>query len=124
MGRPLDWRAVLAGIAVALVMSFAARAGLAPVPGLAATIIGIALGGFVAGKWADFSGFQHGAMVGVGWVVLSMFGIAPSPAYSENLLTDTVAVIVLDVAMLAAASLGGWIARRDPLSSSDRGRGR
>ncbi len=88
------------------------------------TIFGIGLGGFVAGKWADSAGLYHGAMVGAGWVLLSAIGVAPSPGYSTDLLTDTAAVIVLDVLTLCVASAGGWIARRGPSASSGTGRAR
>jgi hypothetical protein len=115
---------VLAGVAVAVVVTLGARATLAPVPGLAATVLGIGLGGFVAGKWAKSGGLYHGAMVGVGWIVLEAIGIAPTPSYSADVLADTAAVIALDLVTLVAASAGGWIARRDPSSSSDTGRGR
>ncbi len=114
----------MAGIAVAVVIDVAARAYLAPIPGLVATILGICLGGFVAGKWADSDGLYHGAMVGVGWIALSAVGLVPTPNYSADVLADTVTIIWLDLGTLLAATLGGWIARRGPSSSSGRGRAR
>ena len=78
----------------------------------------------MAGKWADSVGLQHGVMVGVGYVLFEAIGIAPSPNYSSDVLADTAIVIALDVVMLAVASFAGWLARPDPSSSSDTGRGR
>lgn len=117
-------RAVLAGLALAVVIALIGRASSAPVLGLLATILGVGLGGFVAGKWANSAGLYHGAVVAVGWIVLEVFGAIPTPRYSEDLLADTVAVIALDVVTLLAGSIGGALARRDRSSSSDTGRDR
>ena len=120
---PLRWRAVLAGLAVAVVIAVVARSFLAPIPGVAATIIGIALGGFVAGKWADSAGLYHGAMVGVLWIGLEILGAVPYLSYSAEPLTDTIILIVVDVVTMLAGAIGGWLARPDPSSSSGTGRG-
>jgi hypothetical protein len=120
----LRWRAVLAGIALAVIVAVVARYALAPIPGLVATMFGIGLGGFVAGKWADSAGLYHGAMVGAGWIALGAVGLVPTPAYGADVVADTVTIIWLDLATLVAASLGGWLARRDRSSSSGRDRAR
>ena len=101
-----------------------ARTLVAPIPGIVATIFGIALGGFVAGKWADSAGIYHGAVVGMAWIVLEAIGPVPGASYSNDVLTDTVIIIAIDVATLAAASIGGWLARPGPSSSSGTGRAR
>ena len=121
---PLRWRAVLAGLAVAVVVGVVSRSFLAPIPGVVATIIGIATGGSVAGKWADSAGLYHGAMVGVLWIGLEILGAVPYLSYSSEPLTDTLVVIVVDVVTMLAGAIGGWLARPDPLSSSGTGRGR
>jgi hypothetical protein len=121
---PLHWRAVLAGLAVAVVVALVARSFLAPIPGVAATIIGVGLGGFVAGKWAKTGGLYHGAVVGMGWIALEALGAVPTASYASDVLADTVIVIALDVVTLLAGSIGGWLARPDPSSSSGTGRGR
>jgi hypothetical protein len=123
-GPQLRWRAVLAGLAVAVILALLARSFLAPVPGIAATIIGIALGGFVAGKWADSAGLYHGAVVGAGWIALEALGAVPTASYSSDVLTDTAIVFGIDALILIAGAIGGWRARPEPLSSSGRGRGR
>ena len=107
-------------------MALVARSLLAPSPGLAATIIGVGLGGYAAGKWAKTAGFYHGALVGVLWVALVAFGAMPTAPYARDVLADTVIVIALDVVTLLAGSLGGWLARPEPArpSSSGTGRGR
>lgn len=120
----MRWRAVIAGTALAVIVGVAARYALAPIPGLVATIFGIGLGGFMAGKWADSAGLYHGAMVGAGWIALSAMGLVPAPGYAADVVADTVTIIWLDLATLVVASLGGWMARRDPSSSSGRGTAR
>ncbi len=117
-------RAVLLGLAVAVLIAFAGRSVLAPTAGLVATILGIGMGGFVAGKWADSGGLYHGAVVGVGWIALEVFGAVPTLRYADDVLADTVIVIALDLVMLLAGSIGGALARPDRPSSSGRGRAR
>ena len=121
---PLRWRAVLAGLAVAVLAALICRSFLAPIPGVVATIIGIGLGGFVAAKWADSAGLYHGGMVGVLWIGLEIVGAVPYLSYSAEPLTDTLIVIVVDVVTMLAGAIGGWLARPDPSSSSGTGRGR
>lgn len=115
---------MLAGLAIAVAIGVPANLLLAPILGSIATIIGIAIGGFVAGKWADSAGLYHGALVGAGWIALEAFGIVPTLTYSNDALTDTLLVFVTDLATLIAGSIGGWRARPGAASSSDTGRGR
>lgn len=89
-----------------------------------ATIIGIGMGGFLAGKWADSAGLYHGGLVGAGWIALETLGAVPTASYSADVLTDTAAVIGIDALVLLAGTLGGWLARPEPSSSSGRGRAR
>ena len=63
-------------------------------------------------------------MVGVGYVALEALGIAPGPSYAPDVVSDTAVVIALDLLVLLAASAAGYVARRDPSSSSGTGRGR
>ena len=120
----LRWTAIAAGVLVATVIAWIAHAALAPIPGVAATIAGVAIGAYLGGKWADSAGLQHGVMVGVGFIVLEAIGIAPSASYASDVLADTVTVIALDVVTLLVASASGYFARPDPSSSSGTGRGR
>ncbi len=113
---------MLAGLAVAVIVVVLARTLVAPIPGIVATIIGVALGGFVAGKWADSAGIYHGAVVGMAWIAFESLGPVPGASYSSDVVTDTVIIIAIDVATLAAASIGGWLARPGPSSSSGTGR--
>ena len=78
----------------------------------------------MAGKWADSAGIYHGAVVGMAWIVLEAIGPIPGANYSNDVLTDTAIIIAIDVATLAAGSIGGWLARPGPSSSSGRGRAR
>lgn len=104
-------------------MSVLAQTVLPPVPAGLATVIGICLGGFVAGKWANSAGAYHGALAAVGWIVVAAIGLIPTPGYGSNVLADTVVIIGFDVVALALASFGGWLAS-DRASSSGTGRGR
>lgn len=121
---PLRWRAVLAGLAVAVIIVVLARLFIAPIPGIVATIIGVAVGGYVAGKWADSGGIYHGAVVAMAWIALEAFGPVPAASYATDVLTDTVILIAVDFATLLAGVIGGWLARPGPSSSSGTGRGR
>ena len=120
----LRWRAVVGGVLVALTVALLARLTLAPTPGLVATILGVGLGAFLAGKWANSAGLYHGAMVGAGYVALEALGVAPSSSDAADVLSDTAAIIALDALLLLVASAAGYAARRDPSSSSDTGKAR
>jgi hypothetical protein len=121
---PLRWRAVLAGLAVAVIVVVLARTLVAPIPGIVATILGVAIGGYVAGKWAEYAGIYHGAVVGAAWVAFEALGPVPGASYSDDVLTDTVIIMAIDVATLVAAAIGGWLARPGPSSSSGTGKAR
>jgi hypothetical protein len=101
-----------------------ARTLVAPIPGIVATILGVAAGGYVAGKWAEYAGIYHGAVVGMAWVILDAIGPVPGASYSSDVVTDTVIVMAIDVATLAAGAIGGWLARPGPSSSSGKDRAR
>ena len=121
---PVQWRAVLLGLAVAVVIGYIANLTLAPTLGSAATIVGVAFGGFLAGKRANAAGLYHGALVGLGWIALETFALVPTVRYADDLVTDSLVVIAMDVATLAAGAFGGAVARWGRSSSSDTGRGR
>ena len=120
----LEWRAALGGVAVAFVTSLVVRTLLPPAPALAAAILGVGLGAFLAGKWAHSAGLYHGAVVGAGWILLEALGLVPTASYEAGAFIDTVQIIVLDGLTLLVASVGGWLARRGPSSSSGTGRAR
>lgn len=101
-----------------MILAIVARSLLDPIPGVAATILGLGLGGFIAAKWAKTSGLYQGACVGAGWIALEAFGAVPTSSYSTDALTDTAIVVLIDVATIAAGSLGGWLAQRETSSSS------
>lgn len=118
----LRWPAILAGIALAVAISLLSGVTLPPIPAAAASYLGLAVSGLLAGKLAIGARAYHGALVGAGYVVCEALGIVPSRSYSADPLSDTVTVIVSDALAIAAATLGGWSARLS--SSSDTGRGR
>src|SRR5207249_8244191 len=62
--------------------------------GIAAPLLGIALGAYLAGKLAKYAGLYHGALVGVGYVLAEAIGLAPSPLeLSGDGLTEGLSVI-------------------------------
>jgi len=115
---------VLAGVALSVAIAVPANLALAPVLGSAATILGVGLGGFLAGKWAKTAGLVHGAYVGAGWILFEAFGIVPGVSYATDTLTDTLIIFAVDLLTLVAGSVGGWWAQRVPSSSSGTGTGR
>jgi hypothetical protein len=81
----------------------------------------------LAGKLAKNAGLYHGALVGVGYVLVEAIGLAPAPFESGgDGLAEGISIIGGDALLLALAALAGWIAapRVASLSSSDTGRGR
>ena len=109
-------------VVLGLLLSSAAPA-LAP----AATLCGIAGGAFFAGKRAFRAGLYHGALVGVGYVVLEGIGLVPTLFQPvEGGIAESISIIASDALLLALAALFGWIASPGarPSSSSDRDRGR
>src|SRR4051812_37302132 len=122
--------AVAVGLLVAVTLATLIRLW-APSPasifGIAAPLSGIALGAFLAGKLAKNGRIYHGALVGVGYVVVEAIGLAPSPFEASAAgLTEGLTIIAGDALLLALAAAAGWIAapRATPSSFSDRDRGR
>ena len=93
--------------------------------GIAAPLCGIALGAFLAGKLAKTAGVYHGALVGVGYVLVEAVGLAPAPIEpSGDGLAEGLSIIAGDVLVLALAALVGWIAAPQATSSSSSGTGK
>jgi hypothetical protein len=122
--------AVAAGVLVAVTVSLLLRLATtdpASMFGIAATLCGIALGAFVAGKMAKNGGIFHGALVGVGYVLVEAIGIAPAPLEpAGDGIAEGLSIIAGDGMVLVLAALAGWIAapRATSLSSSGMGKGR
>ena len=119
---PLRWPAILAGVSLAAVVAVASAALLPPIPAAVASFFGIFVSGYLAGKLAPAARVYHGALVGAGFVVCEVLGLAPAIGSSADPVTDTVRVIAADAFLIAAAAVGGWAARL--WSSSDMGTGR
>ena len=116
---------VVAALSAALIRLLAVPT--ASIFGIAAPLLGIALGGYLAGKLAKNAGLYHGALVGVGYVIVEAIGLAPPPFEpSGDGLGDTLSIIAGDAMVLVLGALAGWIAapRAGPSSSSGTGRGR
>jgi len=93
--------------------------------GIVAPLCGIALGAYLAGKTSKNAGLFHGALVGVGYVLVEAIGFAPSPLEpSGDGLAEGLSIIAGDALLLALAALAGWIAAPGATSSSSSGTGR
>jgi hypothetical protein len=120
--------AVVVGVFAAATIASVLRLTALPsasVFGIAAPLCGIALGAFIAGKMAKNAGLYHGAVVGVGYVLVEAVGLAPAPFEpSGDGVAEGLWIIAGDVLLLALATLAGWTAAPRATSSSSSGRGR
>jgi len=119
--------AVVAGIVVAATVASALRLATtspASIFGIAAPLCGIALGAVLAGKMAKYAGMYHGALVGVGYILVEAIGLAPAPLDpAGDGLAEGVWIIAGDALLLGVAALAGWIAAPQGASSSSSGTG-
>jgi peptidoglycan/LPS O-acetylase OafA/YrhL len=125
---PIQRLAVAMGVLVAATVASLLRLAASPsasIFGIAAPLCGIALGAFLAGKLAKNAGLYHGALVGVGYVLVELVGLAPAPLepVGEGLL-EGLSIIAGDALLLGVAALAGWIAAPRATSSSSSGTGR
>jgi hypothetical protein len=112
--------AVTVALILGLVGSFAAS-----IFGIAAPLCGIAGGAYLAGKVAKYAGLYHGALVGIGYVLVEAIGLAPAPlGPSVEGLGEGLWIIAGDALLLALAAFAGWIAAPQATSSSSSGTGR
>ena len=120
--------AVAAGVLLAATVASVLRLASSPTAsifGIAAPLCGIALGAVLAGKLAKYGGLYHGALVGVGYVLVEAIGLAPAPLEpSSDGLAEGLTIIAGDALVLALAALAGWIAAPQATSSSSSGKGR
>ena len=115
---------VLVAATIASVLRLAASDP-ASIFGIAAPLCGIAVGGVLAGKLAKNAGLYHGALVGVGYVLVEAVGLAPAPLDpASGGLAEGISIIAGDALLLAVAALAGWIAAPREVSSSSSGTGR
>ena len=125
---PLHQVAVAAGVLVAVTIASVLRLAASPTAsifGIAAPLCGIGLGAFIAGKVAKNGGLFHGALVGVGYVLIEAVGLAPAPLEPWGAgLGEGLSIIAGDALVLTLAALAGWIAAPQATSSSSSGRGR
>ena len=125
---PIQQLAVAAGLGIALAIALVVRiaaASAASIFGIAAPLCGIALGGLVAGKLAKNAGLYHGALVGIGYVLVEAIGLAPAPFEpSGDGLTEGLSIIAGDALLLVLGAGAGWIAAPQAASSSSSGTGR
>lgn len=128
----IEWRAVLIGGAAAFATSAAVAALSAAASSdlllVAATPVGLALGGAVAGRISGVFGLLQGGMVGVLWVFAEALADTFAPT-GGDILADVALVLIADAGRIALAAAAGWAGARfarpsTPSSSSDRGRGR
>lgn len=96
---PIAARAVLPGLAVALVLSVAG-----------ASALGVLLGGLAAGRIASVGGLFQGAVVAVLWVLAD--ALAGGAGAAVDPLSDTVATIGRDTLHLLLGAAGGLAGER------------
>lgn len=125
---PINQVAVVVGLVVAALSAALIRLVALPnasIFGIAAPLLGIASGAYLAGKVAKNGGLYHGGLVGVGYVLVVAIGLAPAPFEpSGEGLGDGLSIIAGDAMVLALAALAGWIAAPRAGSSSSSGTGR
>jgi hypothetical protein len=125
---PIQQIAVIAGVVAAALVASVLRLATGPsaaIFGIAAPLCGIALGAFLAGKLAKYAGLYHGALVGVGYVLIEAIGLAPAPLEpSGDGIAEGLSIIAGDALLLALGALVGWIAAPRAASSSSSGTGR
>jgi hypothetical protein len=119
---------VIAGVLVAVTIASVLRLWApsdASIFGIAAPLCGIAAGGYLAGKLAKYAGFLHGALTGVGYVLVEITGLAPAPLDAAgDGLAEGLWIIAGDAIVLALATVAGWLATPQGASSSSSGTGR
>jgi len=108
---PIEWRPVLIGGAVALVLALLLSMASQTLPAVA---VGIAVGAAVAGWLATSRGAFHGGLVAVLWMAAEALAepFRPAPA---DIATDLAQTLVADVLRLALGVSFGWfggLARR------------
>ena len=120
--------AVAAGVLVAATVASVLRLAASPTAsifGIAAPLCGIALGAYLSGKLAKYAGLYHGALVGVGYVLVEAIGLAPAPfELAGDTLAEGISIIAGDALLLALGAVAGWIAAPQAASSSSSGTGR
>lgn len=119
---PLQWRAIIAGVALAGVITVIAAALLPPIPAALASFFGLFVSGILAGKLAQAAPLYHGAVVGAGYVLCEAVGLVPTAPTGPDPVADTVVVIATDALRIAVAALGGWAAGLWSSSDTDTGR--
>jgi hypothetical protein len=119
---------VAVGVVVATTIALLLHQAVSPnasIFGIAAPLSGIAAGALLAAKVAKNGGLFHGALVGVGYVLVEAIGLAPSPLEpSGDGLTEGLSIIAGDALLLALAALVGWLAAPQATSSSSSGMGK
>jgi hypothetical protein len=105
----VDPAAVAAGLAIAILVAVGgAILGFAPI----VSLIGLAAGGYAAGRIAGRDGLFHGAIVGTLSIIVASVAASAGNSTVANVLVDTLTIVVSDVLFLLCASVGGWLATR------------
>jgi uncharacterized membrane protein AbrB (regulator of aidB expression) len=105
----VDPRAAGSGIALTILVAMGGSfLGFAPI----FSLLGVAAGGYLAGRMAGRDGLFHGAVVGVLAIIAASIAASAGNATVSNVLVDTLTIVVSDVLLLLFASAGGWLATR------------
>ena len=103
------WTAVLSGFVLSVVITLAGALLGDPT---VASAIGVAGGGYLAGRLARSGGLLQGAVVGVLWVLAEALGPDLFVSGATSLAVDTAATVIRDAVLLALGVAGGWLATR------------
>ncbi len=112
---PVEWRAVLIGGAVAVLVSLLLSIGSQALAaaGLAAAAVpaGIAVGAGVAGRLAAVRGAFHGGLVAVLWIAAEALAEPFRPA-PPDVVSDLAQTVLADLIRLGLGLLFGWLGGR------------
>ena len=103
------WIAVLSGFVLSVAITLAGA--LLGDPTIASAV-GVAAGGYLAGRLAKSAGLFQGAVVGALWVLAEALGPDLFVSGTTNLAVDTAATVIRDAVLLALGAAGGWLATR------------
>lgn len=122
-GQPpqIHWRAVLLGGLVAVVATIAVSVLASAVRSdlllLAATPVGLAAGGAIAGRISGTFGFLQGGMVAILWVVAEALSETFGPP-SGDILGEVALIVLADGGRILLAGTFGWLGARSVRPSS------
>lgn len=105
----LDTVATAAGVALSIVVAIGGL--LFGFPAIA-TLCGVAAGGYLAGRMARRDGLFHGLIVAALTIVAVDIVASAGQQTVNDILADTLTIVVSDVLLLLLGCAGGWLSTR------------